>query len=166
MKTSYSSNPNNPNHQIVFRVSQQSFCIPVQHVKIIQQIPRIFPVPQAPNYVMGVVNVEGSVIPLIHASTKLNLENAGTGEHPTMIVLEQRSDDKLQQLGIHVDEVMDVIECADSALRALPTSRYQFDERLVDGMFQTGDDFVMKINVQNFFKHNLEELNPALTNNA
>jgi purine-binding chemotaxis protein CheW len=150
-------------HHLVFRVGQQLFCLSVQHVKSILKLPRIFTVPQAPPYIMGVVNVEGNVIPLINATVKLKLGEYVTPENPTMLVLEREHDGKPQLLGLHVEDVNDVMECAAHELRQLPTSKFEFDERLVDGMFAIGNDFVMKINIDNFFLHNLEELNPALT---
>jgi purine-binding chemotaxis protein CheW len=149
-------------HHLVFQVKQQSFCIEVLHVKSILKLPRVFPVPQAPPYIMGVVNVDGNVIPLINATLKLNMGSTTSPENATMLVLERQHEGKAQWLGLHIDDVKDVIECAAHELRPLPTSRYEFDERLVDGMFKTEDDFIMKINADNFFKHNLEELNPAL----
>ena len=150
-------------HHIVFTVGLQSFCIGVQHVKSIVKLPRIFPVPQAPTYIMGVVNVDGNVIPVINATVKLKMGDYTSPEQPTMLVLERLVEGKLQLLGLHVDDVKDVIECSDHELRPLPTSRYEFDERLVDGTFRMQDDFIMKINIENFFRHNLDELNPELT---
>jgi len=157
------NNGSNIQHHIAFTVKEQSFCIAVRSVKSIVKLPRVFPVPQAPEYIMGVVNVEGEVIPLINATLKLNMGEYVRPEHPTIVVLERKTEGKNQLLALHVDEVKDVFECSDHDLRALPTSKYQFDERLVDGTFHIVDDFVMKINVENFFKHNLDDLNPELT---
>jgi purine-binding chemotaxis protein CheW len=157
------NNKTNTAASIVFSVKKELFCLPVTHVKSILKLPRVFPVPQSPEYVMGVVNVDGNVIPLIDATLKLKMGNQAQVENPTMLVLERQVEGKTQQLGLHVDEVTDVIEFNDMHLLPLPTSKYEFDERLVDGVFQTLEDFVMKINVGNFFKHNLDDLNPALT---
>jgi purine-binding chemotaxis protein CheW len=164
MKNSITNTVMGETHYIVFSVKDQSFCLPVQNVRSILKVPRTFPVPQAPAYIMGVVNVDGNVIPLINATLKLNMGDHVIPENPTMLVLElQAEDGKMQLLGLHVDDVKDVIECNDHELRPLPTSRYEFDERLADGVFHTHDDFIMKLNVTNFFKHNLDDLNPELT---
>ncbi len=157
------NNADNSTHHIIFTVNNQSFCIPVVNVKSIVKLPRVFPVPQAPDYIMGVVNVDGHVIPLVNATLKLKTGNYKEPENPTMLVLELDKDNKVQLLALHVDEVKDVIECVSHELRPLPTSRFEFDERLVDGMFQVEGDFIMKVNSANFFKHNLDELNPELT---
>jgi chemotaxis signal transduction protein len=149
----------NKESYIVFTVSHQSFCLCVQHVKSILQLPKVFAVPQAPAYIMGVTNVDGDVIPLINATLKLKMGLYREPENPAMVILERNNAGKEQQLGLHIDEVLDVLEFDDTDLKPLPTSKFEFDERLVDGMFQTPEDFIMKINVDNFFRHNLEELN-------
>jgi purine-binding chemotaxis protein CheW len=149
----------NKESYIVFTVHGQSFCLCVQYVKSILQLPKVFAVPQAPEYIMGVTNVEGEVIPLINATLKLKMGAYTVPENPAMLILERSHYGKEQRLGLHIDEVLDVLEFHEYDLKPLPTSKFEFDERLVDGMFHTADDFIMKINVGNFFKHNLEELN-------
>jgi purine-binding chemotaxis protein CheW len=144
---------------ITFSVSDQLFCLSVEHVQSIQKLPKVFVVPQAPQYIMGVVNVDGDVIPLINATVKLKMGEYHAPENAAILVLERLNHGKQQKLGLHVNEVADVIELNPLDIKPLPTSKYEFDERLVDGMFQTADDFIMKLNVENFFKHNLEELN-------
>jgi chemotaxis signal transduction protein len=57
-----------------------------------------------------------------------------------------------------IDDVQEVLDFNEPDLQPLPTSKFEFDERLVDGMYKTPTDFIMQINVENFFKHNLEEI--------
>lgn len=146
---------------ITFSVGSQLFCLAVQHVKGILELPKVYTVPQAPDFIMGVVNVDGEVIPLINATVKLKMGEYAPPENPTMLVLERTHDGKIQNLCLHICEVVEVQELLPSSIEPLPTSRYEFDERLVDGMFKVNDEFVMQINVDNFFRHNLEELNLA-----
>ena len=144
---------------ITFSVGTQLFCLSVQHVKGILELPRVYTVPQAPEFIMGVVNVDGEVIPLINASVKLKMGQYAPPENPTMLVLERTCDGKSQNLCLHISEVTEVLEFIPASMEPLPTSKYEFDERLVDGMFRANGDFIMQINIDNFFKHHLEELN-------
>jgi purine-binding chemotaxis protein CheW len=148
---------------IVFSVCGQSFCLSVRYVKNILELPRVFAVPQAPAYVTGVVNVDGDVIPLINAGIKMNMNGIETKENPTIIVLERIHQAKSQKLSLLIDEVQEVLDFNEFDLQPLPTSKFEFDERLVDGMYKTSADFIMQINVENFFKHNLEEINSTET---
>jgi purine-binding chemotaxis protein CheW len=143
---------------IVFTVCGQSFCLSVRYVKSILELPRVFTVPQAPPYIVGVVNVDGEVIPLINAGIKMNMRGIETKENATIIVLERIHQAKSQKLSLLIDEVQEVLDFNEPDLQPLPTSKFEFDERLVDGMYKTPTDFIMQINVENFFKHNLEEI--------
>ncbi len=143
---------------LVFTVCGQSFCLSVSHVKSILELPKVFTVPQAPAYVTGVVNVDGEVIPLINAGIKMKMGSIPLGENPTIIVLERILQGKSQKLSLLIDDVQEVLDFNTTELLALPTSKFEFDERLVDGMYKTETDFIMQINVDNFFKHNLEEI--------
>jgi purine-binding chemotaxis protein CheW len=131
----------------------------VQHVKGILELPKVFSVPQAPKYIMGVINIDGEVIPLVNAATRLNMNTCTSKEKPSVIILERIHQGKQQRLCLYIDEVQEVMEFNLHELQPLPTSKFEFDERLVNGMFKTESDFVMQINVENFFKHNLEEIN-------
>jgi purine-binding chemotaxis protein CheW len=143
---------------IVFTVCGQSFCLSVRFVKSILELPKVFTVPQAPPYIAGVVNVDGEVIPLINAGIKMKMTSVHTTENPTIIVLERILGGKSQKLSLLIDEVQEVLDFNEYDLQPLPTSKFEFDERLVDGMYKTDSDFIMQINVDNFFKHNLEEI--------
>ena len=143
---------------IVFTVCGQSFCLSVRYVRSILELPKVFAVPQAPPYIVGVVNVDGDVIPLINAGIKMNMEGAGPKENATIIVLERIHQAKSQKLSLLIDDVQEVLDFNLLELQPLPTSKFEFDDRLVDGMYKTPDDFVMQINVENFFRHNLEEI--------
>jgi purine-binding chemotaxis protein CheW len=150
---------------IVFSVGTQSFCLSVRFVRSILELPKVFAVPQAPPYIAGVVNVDGEVIPLIDAGIKMKMESSDAKENPTIIVLERIHQGKSQRLSLLIDEVNEVLEFNELELQPLPTSKFEFDERLVDGMYKTSADFVMQINVENFFKHNLEEINTLVPTN-
>jgi purine-binding chemotaxis protein CheW len=143
---------------IIFKVDNQSFGLSVNYVQGILELPKIFIVPQAPAYILGVVNIDGDVIPLINTGLKLNMSSTATHENSAVIVLERTHQGKLQKLCLLIDEVLEVIDINPLEIQALPTSKFEFDERLVDGMYSTAYDFVMQINVDNFFKHNLEDI--------
>jgi len=143
---------------IVFNVSRQAFCLSVRYVRSILELPKVFTVPQAPPYVIGVVNVDGDVIPLINAGIKMNMQGTEVKENSTIIVLERIHQAKSQKLSLLIDEVQEVLDFNEMDIQPLPTSKFEFDERLVDGMYKAENDFVMQINVENFFKHNLEDI--------
>ncbi|MGF1635612.1 MAG: chemotaxis protein CheW [Cyclobacteriaceae bacterium] len=145
---------------LIFRVKKQLFTIEVKHVKTIIQISRVFKVPQAPDFIIGVINLDGDVIPIVDAGIKLNMGKLEVTPITQIIILQnEKSDDKkMQLLGFLIDEVSDVSDIDPRKIQALPTSKYDFDERLVDGMHKVSDEFCMQVNVHNIFKGEIEDL--------
>jgi len=145
---------------LIFRIKNQLFTVQVPHVNSIIQLPRVFIVPQAPEFILGVINLEGDVIPMIDTGLKMKMGKLESEEKSQAIILQNQFEEKskLHKLGFLVDEVCDVTEIDPRTIQALPTSKYEFDERIVDGMHKVDSEFAMQINVTNFFKGEIEEL--------
>jgi len=145
---------------LVFKMKEQLFTIAVPHVNTIIQIPRVFQVPQAPDFILGVINVEGDVIPLIDSSMKLGMGRSETDAKSQVIILQRSVDGsgKMHRLAFVVHEVCDVVDVDPRKIQPLPMSKFAFDERLVDGMHKVEDEFCMQVNMENFFKGEIDEL--------
>ena len=148
---------------LIFRIKEQLFTISVTNVNTIIQVPRLYQVPQAPDFILGVINVDGDVIPVIDTARKLNMGEVALEEHSQVIIMQKpiESSDKLHLLGFLVDEVCDVDDVDTRKIQALPTSKYSFNERLVDGMHKINEEFCMQVNVGNFFRGEIEEMHQA-----
>jgi purine-binding chemotaxis protein CheW len=149
---------------LVFKVKDQLFTISVQHVNTIIQIPRVFKVPQAPDFILGVINVEGDVIPLIDSSMKLGMNKSVTDANSQVIILQRSTttNDRPHRLAFVVDEVSDVADIDSRKIQPLPLAKFEFDERLVDGMHKINNEFCMQLNIDNFFKGDIDELIESL----
>lgn len=147
------------NH-LIFRIKDQLFTLQVAHVRTIIQMPRLFKVPQAPDYILGIINLEGDVIPVIDAAKKIGMGTIELANQSQVIIMQRtsQSSDKQQLLGFLVDEVCDVSDLDPRKIQALPVSRFEFDHRLVDGMHKIGEEFCMQINIGNFFKGEVENI--------
>jgi purine-binding chemotaxis protein CheW len=160
----------NTEKHLVFRIKEQLFTIHVQHVSTIIQLPRLFKVPQSPDFIQGVINVDGDVIPVIDTAKKMTMGQITTGGQSQVIIMQHRltANDKFHLLGFLVDEVCEVTDVDPRKIQALPTSKYEFDERLVDGMHKIEKEFCMQVNIVNFFKGDIEgmfENQKSLVNN-
>jgi purine-binding chemotaxis protein CheW len=155
------------NKHLVFKIKQQLFTLPVGFVNTIIQLPRLFQVPQAPAFILGVINLDGVVIPVIDTSIKLGMGPLVLHEQSQVIVMQKvvEGQEKFHLLGFIVDEVCDVSDVDPKKIQALPNTRFEFDERLVDGMHKINDEFCMQVNITNFYKGEIDELiqNIAIT---
>jgi purine-binding chemotaxis protein CheW len=148
------------NKHLVFKIKQQLFTLPVGYVNTIIQLPRLFKVPQAPSFILGVINLDGVVIPVIDTSMKLGMGPLVAHEQSQVIVMQKiiEGQEKFHLLGFVTDEVCDVSDVDPKKMQQLPNTRFEFDERLVDGMHKINDEFCMQVNITNFYKGEIDEM--------
>jgi purine-binding chemotaxis protein CheW len=153
------------NKHLVFKIKEQLFTVSVANVNTIIQLPRVFKVPQAPGFIIGVINLEGNVIPIVDTAVKLGMGELKLHLQSQVIVMQRKIDDqeKNHLLGFIADDVCDVADVEPTKLQALPNTRFDFDERLVDGMHKINDEFCMQINIENFYKGDIEQLIQTLS---
>jgi purine-binding chemotaxis protein CheW len=101
---------------ISLTVAGHAFCIDIASVREIRGWTPATPLPQAPDYVVGVINLRGAVMPVLDLSARLGLGATEiTGRHVTVVV---QKDDEL--VGLVVDEVQETIMVDASELQPPP----------------------------------------------
>lgn len=105
-----------PGQYLTFKLNNRSFGVPIGTVKEINQIGEITPVPQSPNFVAGVINLRGRVIPVIDLRVKLDLVASPFTRETCVIVIEN----PYGPMGMIVDAVMDVVSLTESQLEPPP----------------------------------------------
>ncbi len=90
---------------VVFRIDKSEYAIPVEHVAEILRMVAIAPVPEAPEWLPGVINLRGKVIPVIDLRTRLGLPNMEVGLNTPIIVAETEG----QMVGLVADSVTELL---------------------------------------------------------
>lgn len=123
-------------------VAGQAFCIDIFAVREIRGWADATPLPQAPGYVLGVINLRGVVMPVLDLSARLGLGATDiTGRHVTVVV--QRDDDLV---GLVVDEVQETIIFAAEELQ--PPPRYASSgDVFVDALIPRGGQILGRLRV-------------------
>jgi purine-binding chemotaxis protein CheW len=99
-----------------FRLGQQEFCIDVMAVREIRGWTQETPLPHAPSFVRGVVNLRGAVIPIIDLGERLGLAPAEAMPQSVIIVAQIGS----QLVGLLVSAVCDIINAASYTIQPTP----------------------------------------------
>lgn len=101
---------------VAFRVGEQELCVDILVVREIRGWSEATPLPHAPNYVRGVINLRGVVLPIIDLGCRLGLAATRAGERHVIIVTQIGA----QQVGLLVDGVSDILTVADDRLQPTP----------------------------------------------
>lgn len=127
---------------ITLTVAGQTFCIDIFAVREIRGWADATPIPQAPAYVLGVINLRGVVMPVLDLSARLGLGATDiTGRHVTVVV--QRDDDLV---GLVVDEVHETIIFAAEDLQP-PPHYASTDDVFVDALIPRGGQILGRLRI-------------------
>lgn len=101
---------------LTFRVAEQEYSLDIMSVREIRGWTRTTPMPHAPAYMRGVINLRGTVLPVMDLAARLNLPSQETGDRNVIIVVHLNG----VLTGLLVDAVSDIVAMTVDDLQAPP----------------------------------------------
>jgi len=105
---------------LTFVISGENYGIGILHIKEIIEYGVVTPVPIMPNFIAGVINLRGAVVPVINMANRFQLEPTPIGKKTSVIVIEIKSDDDTLEVGIVVDMVNEVLDLRPDQISPAP----------------------------------------------
>jgi len=99
-----------------FRIGEQEFCLDIMAVREIRGWSSATPLPRSPDYVKGVMNLRGSVLPIVDLAARLGL--GVVAPTPRHVIIVVRINEQL--VGLLVDAVCDILTVHESLVQAAP----------------------------------------------
>ncbi len=134
-----------------FRLAEEHFTIPVMKIMEILEVPKITKVPQSPNFLVGVINLRGAVLPVIDTRIKFGLSHIEYTVNTCVLVLSVEVNDEPIVVGALVDSVSEVFELNMANIKPTPTIATKYKSDYVQGMIQEDDRFMMVLNIDKVF---------------
>lgn len=136
---------------LTFKLSDEVFAIDVVKVREILEFTSISKVPQTPEFMRGVINLRGSVVPVI--DLRLNFGMACTEQtvNTCIIVVEVNLDGENIVLGALADSVQEVIEMEPGMIEPVPHLGTKLNTDFIKGMGKIDHEFVMILDVDKVF---------------
>jgi len=129
-----SSRENRAGKYLTFTMAEEDYGIGILKVKEIIGMQDITPVPQTPEFVKGVINLRGKVIPVVDLRLRFGIEATEYTERTCIIVVEIRSESGTVQIGIVVDSVSEVMNIKEEEIEDTPTFGTRLDTDYILGM--------------------------------
>lgn len=139
----------NPNPQdsdgqyLTFRLAGEMYAFPINHVKEILEYQSVTQVPMMPDFIQGVINLRGEVVPVLNLSRRFSLDSTDVTKKTCIVILEVNSTNIQQDIGVVVDSVSEVLEIADAEMRAAPNFGNTIRTDFIQSMARYKDDFVI-----------------------
>jgi purine-binding chemotaxis protein CheW len=143
-------------HYILFYLGNELFVINVKYVIRVLPATTFTKIPEGPDFLMGVTNFNGSVLPVVDSYKKFNFKPKENITKPLILVLNIRVNGKKTNLGFLVDQSNNVIEVADSEIRPYPATGTKFNVDYIDGVIQQNDQFILILNPEKLFEKEAE----------
>jgi purine-binding chemotaxis protein CheW len=138
------------NQYVVFSVGEEEYGIPILSVQEIISIPNLTRIPGVPDYIPGIINLRGNIIPLyiLRSKFELSLQELNSD---TIVIIVQTGDEKKKTVGFIVDSVSDVVSITEDNLKPTPEFSGAVDVRFVEKIGQLGNRMIIIISLENFF---------------
>lgn len=115
---------------IAFRLGQQEFCLDVMNVREIRGWTPATPLPHAPSYMLGVINLRGTVLPIIDLSARMGFPPAEPSTRHAIMVVEIGN----QVIGFLVDAVSEIFSGKDEEVQPTPDVASATTRNLIQGV--------------------------------
>ncbi|MHB8057497.1 MAG: chemotaxis protein CheW [Desulfuromonadaceae bacterium] len=136
---------------LTFNLSDEVFAVDVGRVREILEITSITKVPQTPEFMRGVINLRGSVVPVIDMRLKFGMSETERTVNTCIVVVEVDMDGENIVLGALADSVQEVIEMESSQIEAAPHIGTHLNTDFIKGMGKHEGRFVMILDIDKIF---------------
>jgi purine-binding chemotaxis protein CheW len=132
---------------LTFKLGAEEFGLEILKVQEIIKMMEVTRVPRIPDYVRGVINLRGKVIPVVDLRLKFGMDTRDTTEKTCVIVVQVKHGDGQVTLGTIVDEVSEVLDVAAGQIEPTPEFGTAVDTDFILGMGKIGKRVVMLLDV-------------------
>ena len=139
------------NSYLSFKLENELFAAHVSKVLNILEMTKITKVPKSPAYMLGVMNLRGTVLPVVDTRMKFGLKISVYTINTCIIVLEIEIDGETVMVGALVDAVQEVLEVEAENILPPPSIGSKYKSEFIEGVTKSGDNFIMILDMDKVF---------------
>lgn len=134
---------------LTFKLAKEEYGIPITKVKEIIGMMEITHIPQSHDYMKGVINLRGSVIPVIDLRARFNMETIESTDRTCIIVVEVPWAEIIHLVGIVVDSVSEVIFIKDDQIDVSVNFGMKLNDLFIMGIAKTENAVKVLLDIDN-----------------
>ncbi len=128
---------------VTFRLGEEQFGVPIGAVQEIVRLPEVTPVPEAPWFVEGVINLRGRIIPVIDLGRRLRLPDRPRTRKTRILIVEMDR----RQVGLIVDAASEVLRLPPNAVEPPPPMISGIGVEYITGVGKLGDHLLVLLDL-------------------
>lgn len=146
--------PSGARELVAFRTAEQDFCVDIISIREIRGWTRTTSLPHAPSYVRGVINLRGSVVPIVDLAARLGLGALPDSDRNVIVIAIIGQ----QIVGLLVEAVFDILTVPADSIQPTPNVASETAKAFVQGVITEGERMIRLID--------LDRVLPAATEDA
>ncbi len=139
------------NSYLSFKVGGELFAAHVSKVLNILELEKITKVPQAPDYMLGVINLRGSVLPVVDSRIKFGMPVNDIKDGNCIVVNEIQLDSETVKVGALVDSVEEVMEVEQKDILDPPSIGKRYHTEFISGVVKKDENFIMILDMNKVY---------------
>ncbi len=132
-----------PSQVLCVRLGDQEFALNIQAIREIRGWRSSTPVPHAPSYIKGMINLRGGVLAIVDLAERLGLPSAAPGTSSVVVVIEAGE----QAIGLLVDAVSDIITVTDVMRQVAPETGSAASREYVEGLLMREQQIISVLSI-------------------
>ncbi|MBE7928607.1 MULTISPECIES: chemotaxis protein CheW [Pseudomonadaceae] len=129
---------------VTFRLDNETYGINVMQVQEVLRYTEIAPVPGAPSYVLGIINLRGNVVTVIDTRQRFGLQSASVTDNTRIVIIEADR----QVIGILVDSVAEVVYLRQSEIETAPNVGNDESAKFIQGVCNKNNELLILVELE------------------
>jgi purine-binding chemotaxis protein CheW len=150
------TNANSSQQYVTFSLGEELFGVEVTRTREILSLTPVTKVPQTPDYLLGVINLRGQVVPVVDMRLKLGMVAGAETEDTCIIVVDVLVDGETITVGALADAVREVMDIRSDQIEPPPRLGTRLNTEFINGMGKVDEQFMILLNIDKIF--NSDEL--------
>lgn len=139
---------------LTFSLGAEEYGVDILKVQEIKGYAPATPIPNTPSFIKGVMNLRGTIIPVVDLRRKLSMDDAEYNQFTVIIVVKVAA----KVVGLVVDSVSDVLNIPNADVQDSPDLGGHVDVRFVSGMAKVNDKLVMLLDIEKVLDEGLDSV--------
>jgi purine-binding chemotaxis protein CheW len=133
---------------LTFSLDGELFAVPIEHIREIIEFGGLTAVPLTPQFLRGVINLRGAVVPVVDLAARFGRSGTTIGRRTCIVILEVEAAGRTLPVGILVDTVNEVLNTDRSQIEPRPPFGARLRADFICGMLSQGERFVIVLDIQ------------------
>ncbi len=139
---------------LTFKLGDEVYALDISKVREVLDFTTVTKVPKTPDFMRGVINLRGSVVPVVDLRLKFGMSKTESTVNTCIIIVEVKTDNETTFLGALADSVQEVIDLESGQIEPAPRIGTRLNTEFIRGMGKKDNAFIIILDIDRVFSVN------------